>query len=101
MERHEKWCAANPENFKACSGCIHLEQIEIKYEAVCSSFGEDYGVIFDSHTETRTAKGFHCKKLDKNLYPLIVQKKGLVEKFPETFEKQEPMPKECEHVAFY
>ena len=101
MELHEKWCYMNPDNQKACSGCLHLEETEIEYEAICNSFGEDYGVIFDSHTETRKAKGFKCNQLNKILYPLKVEKKGLVQKFPETFENQEPMPRECEHQKFF
>lgn len=97
MERHEKWCYSNPDNFKACSACMYLEEIEIFYDVNRDSLGHNYGVIHDAYTETKKAKGFHCKKLDKILYPLKVEKKGLPEKYPETFDKQEPMPKECEH----
>src|SRR5574342_182226 len=95
MERHEKWCYNNPENSKACFGCRFLEETEIPYDVNMNALGQNLGVIFDAYTETRTARGFHCKKLDKTLYPLKVEKKGLPLKYPETFENQEPMPKEC------
>lgn len=41
-----------------------------------------------------------CKKLDKLLYPPIAEHKGLPTSYPEQFENQEAMPKECLHVAF-
>lgn len=96
MENHEKWCGNNPENVRACSGCKFLEETTVDYEQNYNSFGEGYGVIFDAGTETKTSKAFRCAKLDKLVYPLKVEKKGLVEKYPETFENQIPMPKECE-----
>lgn len=87
MERHEKFCGNNPENAKACHGCKFIEEIKIPYTL---DYGDDYGV-------EREATGFRCKKLDKILYPLIVEQKKLNIKYPETFENQEPMPKECEY----
>jgi hypothetical protein len=88
MERHEMYCGKNPENFKRCAdGCIHLEEIRVDY------WVEDYhGDGYD-----KTAKGFRCNKLNKLLYPTIVEKKGLDIKYPDTFGNQEPMPKDCEH----
>lgn len=89
MELHEKWCDSNPENKKACAGCINLEDIKIPYTV----FGfNGYSEV----EENREAKGFRCKHFDKILYPLKVEKKGLALKYPETFENQEPMPKECD-----
>ena len=46
--------------------------------------------------DERTAIAFHCKKLDKMLYPLKVARLKLDEKYPETFEGQELMPNKCE-----
>jgi hypothetical protein len=87
MERHEKWCAANPENRRACEGCVHLEEttVEIHYD-------DPYG------SGVRNATGFRCKVFDKLLYPVKAEKKGLPEKYPDTFEGQEPMPRVCEHM---
>ena len=93
-EIHEILCYSNPENFRACSHCIHLEETTIDYEKDIIRCGENLGVIFD--TETRKAKTFHCKKLDKLMYPFKAEKKGLIEMYPETFENQEQMPKTCD-----
>jgi hypothetical protein len=90
MSRHERWCNYNPENRRKCEGCVNLEEIEIEYTQF----------YFDGYGESEIPKkttGFYCKKLDKKLYPLKVEKKDLVGKYPETFHDQEPMPKECEH----
>jgi hypothetical protein len=85
MERHEKWCPKNPENEKACSTCKHLEETKI----------ETYFDAFDGeHMVER--KAFKCVKLDKLVYPLSVQRRGLDKRY-DTFDEQEPMPKECEH----
>lgn len=87
MKVHEQWCDSNPENKKACYGCANLKEVEI--DAVYFDYnGNDY---------TRKIKGFFCEKLERNLYPLKVERKGLVEKYPGTFDEQDPMPKQCEH----
>jgi len=97
MEKHEKWCYSNPENFRACSGCKHLEEVTVEYSYSVPTIGDHLGVIFDGSTVERKTTGFHCKKLDKQLYPFKAEKKGLIEKYPESFEDKEPMPKTCEH----
>lgn len=86
MEKHEKYCGANPENRRACEGCQHLEEttVEVIYE----------GIYQDRIVKS---KAFRCKALEKMLYPLKVEQRGLLEKYPETFEDQEPMPRTCEH----
>lgn len=85
MEHHEKWCPKNPDNTKACTYCKHLKETII----------ETYFDAFDGeHTVNR--KAFQCTKLDKLVYPLSVQRRGLDKRF-ETFSEQEPMPKECDH----
>lgn len=86
MEWHEKWCPKNPENLKACTGCKFLKETEVTI----------YWDAFDGERESKR-KAFRCTKLDKLLYPLVVQRRGLDERFPEHFEDQEPMPKVCEH----
>lgn len=85
MVKHEKWCASNPENRRACEGCNHLQEVKID--------------IFSEHSEdgTRQVKGFRCSVLKKILYPVKVEKKGLPIKYPETFENQEPMPTHCQY----
>lgn len=83
-EKHEVACYSNPENFRACTGCDHLD--EIKNKVPFDTFdGESF----------RTFKSFRCKVFDKILYPFKVEAKGLVEKYPFSFEDQEPMPKKC------
>ncbi len=84
MVNHEKWCTSNPKNFKACSGCSFLEETVNRYDV-------------DTHDGwyTRKSKAFKCTKKDILVYPLKVEKKGLLEKYPETFEDQIPMPREC------
>lgn len=91
MEKHEKWCASNPDNRRACEGCMHLAETTIEVY-----YGNDpYG-----GEKMREAKAFKCMKLGKMLYPLKVEERGLVDRYPETFEEQEPMPKECEHMEY-
>lgn len=84
MVSHEKWCTSNPSNIKACSNCSFIESVEHEYYT-----DGDYG-----DNRVRTNK-FHCKALDKFMYPMKAERKGLVEKYPATFEDQVPMPKYC------
>lgn len=84
---HEKKCWSNPDNKRACLDCIHLEETEIKYIY-------DTGLGFDV---TRKSISFKCKKLNKLIYHVKAEHQKLPEKYPETFEEQEPMPKKCEH----
>ena len=88
MVRHEEFCSYNPKNKCACSGCDHLEETTVTYLS-------GYGDMMGNEAE-RTAIAFHCKKLDKMLYPLKVARLKLDEKYPETFEGQELMPNKCE-----
>lgn len=84
-EKHETLCYSNPENFRACTGCEHLQEIDAEY----------WMDTFDGGRAVKT-KGFRCTKLEKELYPFKVERKGLVEKYPESFEGVEPMPKRCD-----
>lgn len=87
MERHEKYCYQNPENRKACSGCIHLEETEVECYRYDELIGADAPFM---------ANGFRCKALDRLVYPTKVEKLGLPSKHPETFADQMPMPKDCD-----
>lgn len=87
MVKHEQWCYQNPDNKRACMNCSYLEGY--KEEMIIGS--NDYADIKREFTK------FRCNKLDKVLYHFTVEKKGLLDKFPETFEDEEPMPKVCEH----
>jgi hypothetical protein len=89
MLRHETNCSYNPANFAKCSGCRHLSEIKIPYTV------NGYNGYYETEQD-REAKGFFCTKLSKKLYPFKVVKKGLLGKYPETFEDQELMPKECD-----
>jgi len=94
MIEHEKFCNNNPENHKIClSGCSHLtnENIFVTYEK-----GYDF-INSETLYEDRKVNCFKCNKLDKLMYPYSIEKSIALEKYPETFEYQEPMPKECEH----
>jgi hypothetical protein len=89
MLAHEVKCTYNPENIAKCSGCDFIKEIETTYTV------DDY----DGEREVST-KAFRCTKLDKMLYPAKVVHKGILEKYPESFEGQEQMPKECEYFSF-
>lgn len=95
MAKHEKYCYGRPENQSMCTGCRHLEEIKVEYTTYDNAYDED-----GPREVTRTSKGYHCKKLDKLMYHIGAVKKGLVDKYPETFEGRERMPSECEHFQF-
>ncbi len=81
MEKQESHCLANPENQNARIGCSQCQSVKIDLE-----FKDD----------SRTSNGFFCHYYGVHVYPKIVEAKGLLEKYPETFEDQIPMPKTCE-----
>jgi len=91
MEKHEKFCSMNPTNYKACSGCLHLE--EIQYEI---DLGDDYY----NNPITRLVKTFNCKLLNQKMYPTKVERLDLINKYPYQFSDQAPMPKECDKKKF-
>lgn len=86
MIRHEKFCESNPENSKACSGCMFLEEETIEHVRY-NHYGSE---------SITSSTSFKCVKKDILVYPTKVERLGLPEKYPETFEDQIPMPKECE-----
>lgn len=90
MEKHEDLCNNNPKNFKACSGCKHLEKILIDAHWLVGN--PDYV------DNTKQVNVFKCNKLDKLMFPFSIEKRKLHEKY-ETFEEQEPMPNQCDSFS--
>ncbi len=93
MINHELKCNCNPINFRACTnGCKFLDRevIDVDYE---SYYDYENG---EQHYETKQVNAFKCTKFDKIMYPFSIEKSSALEKHPETFEDQEPMPKECD-----
>lgn len=87
MEKHEKYCYSNPENKIACSDCANcVEQTKEIY----------YDDMYDGR-EYRPAKTFLCTKLNQRMYHFKALKKDLINRFPETFNGEILMPKDCEH----
>lgn len=90
-ELHEIKCYNNPENIKACFNCKFLEQINGESNEVHFVSGGD----FDSRFEP-VPTYYVCNKLNKKVYFPKAKHIGLVDKYPEHFEDQEPMPVQCE-----
>jgi hypothetical protein len=88
MIKHEEICSKNPKNVSACSGCIFMEEGETNVY---------YYHPYNGEETVRKCKTFHCKKLNKDLYPYKVVRKGLLSEYPESFEGMEQMPNKCEH----
>jgi hypothetical protein len=96
MINHENSCNCNPDNFKACtSGCVHLEhqQIDVEFE---SYYDWENG---EQNYTTKKVNSFRCAKFDKLMFPYQIEKKDLQNRFPDTFENQEPMPKQCDDFS--
>lgn len=91
MIKHEKYCFSNPENYRPCNSCDHLEYKEGESFEVHFVAGGDFDTRFEKDPHY-----FYCNKFQKKLYNIIAEKRNLLEKYPETFEDQEPMPKECD-----
>ena len=83
---HEFNCTRNPKNIAACGGCVFMEERPTEY-----FYDTGYG-----ESSAKSTK-FHCKKLDKDMYPYKAIRLGLLDKYPEQFEEQEQMPTTCEH----
>lgn len=87
MVNHEFNCSHNPKNYAACSACVFLEE---KQETVYYTRGHDGSEV------SAESRSFFCSKYQKGLYPFKAVRKGLIEKYPETFHGQEQMPRTCE-----
>lgn len=83
--KHEFNCSRNPKNFSACHSCVHLEETEVEYVY----YTEEESII-------KKTTGFHCNKLNKDMYPFKAAKKGLPIKYPKTFKDQIQMPSACD-----
>lgn len=84
--RHEKYCSSNPDNWPACSSCVHITQVEktiTMFEGTCNEYN-------------RTVKSFKCGKKGIGLYPSKVLEKDMLKKYPENFIGEELMPKTCD-----
>ena len=88
-ELHESFCTKNPNNFSACSGCMHLE--ERTKEIYRSGYHDGYSV-----ENITNSKSFFCTKKEVGVYPLKVKRLGLPEKYPEDFDGEILMPTACE-----
>jgi len=93
MINHEYSCNENPANKKACHFCEHLEEVKKETFFENPYYHPDYN---DADGEWKKVKMFRCKKFDKLMYPYSIEKRGLPNKYPCTFEEQEPMPVACE-----
>ncbi|MNL06451.1 hypothetical protein D3C87_1270860 [compost metagenome] len=93
MINHELICNDNPENKKACHFCTHLEQVDKEVYFENPYYNPDYN---DDDGKYETVKVFRCKKLDKFMFPYSIEKRGLSNKYPSTFDEQEPMPSKCD-----
>lgn len=93
---HERVCCKNPQNQTKCFDCKYLDRltIDVKNE-------NEYYTIDKYGTTAKTIKvtKYHCNKLDRDLYPVIVLRKKLHLRHSEHFSKQEQMPSECEYFA--
>lgn len=85
IEKHERFCSSNPVNFSRCCNCVHVisETIDIDYS---NGGDENY---------TRTSSAFKCAVKKCGLIPLVARRKGLPERYPDTFLGAIPMPSAC------
>ena len=80
---HEKVCSKNPDNDRACFGCVNLTK---KIETI-------YHDTWHGESESNVEL-LYCNKLDHFLYPPKVEVKG---NMIETEDKEnKPMPRDCE-----
>lgn len=95
MVNHENRCFNNPENYRICfNGCIHLESKNDGKEEIHYISGGDDAIRY-----VNTPNYFFCNKKKIKIYTPQAEFRGLLEEYPETFEYQEPMPKECKSFA--
>lgn len=80
IEKHEKFCSSDPNNQSMCSGCANVIHSEKEF-------------FYDGYS--RTSSSFECSVKKCGLIPLIAQRKGLPEKYPDTFKDSIQMPSEC------
>ena len=95
MINHELKCFNNPINFKACmNNCKFLERETVRLWFESPNYNNE-----NCNTEEGEYKNisvFKCSKLNKLMYPYSIERKGLPSKYPDTFDVQEAMPKDCD-----
>lgn len=93
-ERHEHRCGSNPENFTSCgNGCVFLKEVEKEVETEYMSY--------DGSASTIRKRGFYCLKKQVRMYPVIAERRGLVEKYPDNFEGEIIFPKDCDDYEYF
>lgn len=92
MIKHEQLCIKNPDNTKACFGCVHLDIEEVERVTHRSYDGDEH---------FQKSGCFKCVKLKKLMYSFKAEQRGLPELYPDDFDGQEKMPHECRHFAAY
>ena len=88
MQKHEVVCDKNPANSKACfNGCAHLgkKEIFVPIERGYERDADDVKVAV-----------FHCEKYDRLMYPYNIERRKLPERYPDTYDEQNPMPHNCD-----
>jgi len=96
MDKHEKFCHHNPVNYRPCNECKFLESCRGEDEERHYVAGGEFETMHIQHPNF-----YRCTKFDKKVYSITAERKNLLEKHPETFEDQEPMPKHCEGFEKY
>lgn len=92
MTYHEKLCYKNPVNIALCLSCKFSEKKAIVYIY-------DGNDGFGYKEWVKPTNCFHCPKHNIDMYPFKAVKMGLLKRFPDQFEDQEPMKMECEHYV--
>ena len=93
MIKHEKTCERSPDVEKACFNCKHLDSIEKEVWFDNPYYNPDYSNSREG--DYKKVNVFHCKKLDKLMFPYSIEKRDLHNRFPSTYEEQEAMPHKC------
>jgi hypothetical protein len=97
MIKHEDNCLNNPKNKRPCLSCKHMDRatIEVEFKRWGSpEYGEDYSM--------QEKEVFKCNLYDKLMFPFSIERKDLHNKYPDTYQDQEPMPKECDgYIELY
>lgn len=82
--QHENRCSKNPENDRACFGCIHLERVE-------TSIYKDGPIGGELEIPVQA---LYCNKLKKHLIPPRAEHKGNAYDFGDIL--NDPMPNVCD-----
>jgi len=86
-EKHEKRCSYNPDNQRACFGCVY---VEMKNETIGSGISN----TLTGEEEEMNVQVLFCSKKQHYIYPPKAEHKGNA--FDMGDYENLPMPKECE-----